>query len=67
VDITFWIISIHFKYISLALETPTNIYKLEHIKYICVEKHTSQSMKNCKYISKLRLWVELCDEIFGGE
>jgi hypothetical protein len=25
------------------------------------KKYTSQSMKNCKYISKLRLWVEFCN------
>jgi hypothetical protein len=37
---------VHFKYITLTLnlnwfilkETPTNIYKLEHMKYICVKK-----------------------------
>jgi hypothetical protein len=23
-------------------------------------------MKNCKYTSKLRLWVEFCNEFFGG-
>jgi hypothetical protein len=27
----------------------------------------SQSMKNCKYTLKLRLWVEFCDDFFGGE
>jgi len=45
VNITSWIIFIHFKYIGLALdsnyfilkETSTNIYKLKHMKYICVE------------------------------
>jgi len=24
-------------------------------------------MKNCKYTSKLRLWMEFCNEFFGGE
>jgi hypothetical protein len=27
----------------------------------------SQGMKNCEYTSKLRLWVEFCNELFGGE
>jgi hypothetical protein len=24
-------------------------------------------MKKCKYTSKLRLWVEFCNEVFCGE
>jgi hypothetical protein len=36
------------------------------MKYICDEKiHIIK--KNYKYTSKLRLWVEFCDEFFGGE
>jgi hypothetical protein len=43
------------------------MYKFEHMKYICVEKYKSQNMKNCKYTSKLRLWLEFCNDFFGGE
>ncbi len=45
----------------------TNIYKLEHMKYICVKKIHVTKYENCKYISKLRLWVECHNEFFGGE
>ncbi len=34
------------------------------MKYIYVEINTSQSMKNCKYTSKLKLWVEFCSDFF---
>ncbi len=34
------------------------------MKYIYVEIHTSQSMKNGKYTSKLKLWVEFCSDFF---
>jgi hypothetical protein len=27
----------------------------------------SQNMKNCKFTSKLKLWVEFYNEFFGGE
>ncbi len=45
-NIRSWIIFVHFKYIALTLdlnyfilkEILTNIYKLEHMKCICVEK-----------------------------
>jgi len=37
------------------------------MKYICVKTNTWQSMKNYKYISKLRLQVEFCSDFFGGE
>ncbi len=53
-----------FNYFILK-EILTNIYELEHMKYICVEINMLQSMKNCKYISKLRLWtVKFCSEFF---
>jgi hypothetical protein len=45
----------------------TKICKLEHMKYIVLKKYTSQNIKNCKYISKLRLSVEFCNEFLGGE
>jgi len=49
-------------------ETQTNMYELEHVKYICVEINMSQNMKNCKYISKLRLWIlEFCSDFFCDE
>jgi hypothetical protein len=49
-------------------EIQTNMYELEHVKYICVEINMSQNMKNCEYISKLRLWIlEFCSEFFRGE
>jgi hypothetical protein len=61
-----------FKYITLDLklnyfilkENPTNIYKLEHMKYIYVEINMTQSMKNYNYTSKLKLWVEFCSDFF---
>ncbi len=37
------------------------------MKYICVEINTSQSMKICKYVPKLKLRVEFCNEFFYGE
>jgi hypothetical protein len=51
------------KFIYLK-KNPTNIYKLKHMKYICVKINTPQSMKICKYISKLKLRVEFCNEFF---
>jgi hypothetical protein len=49
-------------------EIQTNMYELEHVKYICVEINMSQNMKNCEYISKLKLWIlEFCSEFFRGE
>jgi hypothetical protein len=48
-------------------EIPTNSYKLEQRNIFVSKKYTSQGMKNCKYTSKLRLWVEFCNELFGGE
>ncbi len=52
-EITSWIIVVHFNYIALALdlnqfilkEILTNIYKLEHIKYIYVEINVTQYEK----------------------
>ncbi len=35
--------------------------------YIFVKKYTSQNMKNCIYISKIKSWVEFCNDFFGGE
>ncbi len=37
------------------------------MKYICVEINKSQYMKNYKYTSKLRLWIDFCNDFFCGE
>jgi hypothetical protein len=37
------------------------------MKYICVKINMSQSMDFYKYISKLRLYVECCNDFFGDE
>jgi hypothetical protein len=57
---------INLKYFILR-ENSTNIYELEHMKYICVKINMSHSMKICKYTSKQTLWVEFCSEFFCGE
>ncbi len=31
------------------------------------KKYMSQNMKNCKYTSKVKLWVEFCNKFFSGE
>jgi len=48
-------------------ENSTNIYELEHMKYICVKINMSHNMQICKYTSKQTLWVEFCSELFCGE
>jgi hypothetical protein len=37
------------------------------MKYICVKKIHVSKYENCKYISKLKLWVEFCNDFFGVE
>jgi hypothetical protein len=37
------------------------------MKYICVNRIHIIEYKNCKCTSKLRLWVEFCNDFFGGE
>jgi hypothetical protein len=59
--ISFKLKSVYFK------EAPTNVYKFEHMKYICVEINMSQSMKIFKYTSKLRLQVEFSNDFFCGQ
>jgi hypothetical protein len=61
-----YFIIFRFKLVNLK-KYPTNIYKFDQMKYICVKINTPQSMKNYKYILKLRLWVEFCNEFFCGE
>jgi hypothetical protein len=71
VDITFWIIFVHFKYIALALDLNYFFLKTsnKHLQtwtyeiYLCWI-NMLQSMKNWKYTSKLRLWMEFCSECF---
>jgi hypothetical protein len=62
---SFQVYCISFKLKLIYLKrNPINIYKFEHMKYICVEINMSQSMKIFKYTSKLRLQVEFCNEFF---